>query len=671
MKGKYYNCEDWDFSKAYCDADEWRDKPLRHRYMHGGIEGSELKFSFYFPPKELYKRRFYHFVAPAQGSENASQTAHGEDDKIAFALSHGAYFVESNMGGADASGEDLLRNNAAAARYSRMAAEKVYGAHRPYGYIYGGSGGSLKTCACFENTDGIWDGAVPFVIASPMAIPSAFTVRAHAYRLIRNKLAQIIDAVEPGGSGDIYAGLNAEEREALEEATRMGFPVRTWFAHYFMGDGALPVLTPMLYAADPAYYKDFWNVEGYLGADPQSSASRERIMFTTKLKAIHIPERILPEEFKRTGVDDAWHIFDNIDRFAAPPTLELEDAPKGEALYLRGTDIYFIDGAAAGHRLPLSALEGKRVTIGETFGVGTSGQPSLYSLLSSLKPGDGLRLDNSDYLALQTFHRHQVPKEDYPGWRQFTDAEGRPRYPQRPIIGPQIAFHGSGGIQNGHFTGKMIVLACLMDESAFPCMADWYRGKVRENLGEKTDGSFRLWYMDNAMHAETAGAEARLHVVDYIGALQQALLDIAEWVENGVAPPESTNYAVKDAQVIVPAEAAGRAGIQPVVSLRADGGGRACVPAGRPVVLSGRISAPNGVGRIIYGEWDLEGRGDFGTAAELRFVNSDKTVAETEITHVFGKPGTYFPVLRAASNRDENDGFTLVKNLARVRVVVS
>jgi hypothetical protein len=33
-----------------------------------------------------------------QGSENASQVLEGEEDKIAFAKVHGAYFVETNLG---------------------------------------------------------------------------------------------------------------------------------------------------------------------------------------------------------------------------------------------------------------------------------------------------------------------------------------------------------------------------------------------------------------------------------------------------------------------------------------------------------------------------------------------------------------------------------------------
>ena len=37
-----------------------------------------------------------------------------------------------------------------------------YGEHRPYGYVFGGSGGAYRTVACIENGHDVWDGAVPY-----------------------------------------------------------------------------------------------------------------------------------------------------------------------------------------------------------------------------------------------------------------------------------------------------------------------------------------------------------------------------------------------------------------------------------------------------------------------------------------------------------------------------
>ncbi len=36
------------FSKPFVDVDEWRDEPVRHRYVHGGFKGTETRFSMYF-----------------------------------------------------------------------------------------------------------------------------------------------------------------------------------------------------------------------------------------------------------------------------------------------------------------------------------------------------------------------------------------------------------------------------------------------------------------------------------------------------------------------------------------------------------------------------------------------------------------------------------------------
>ena len=103
-----------------------------------------------------------------------------------------------------------------------------------------------------------------------MAIPNMFTVRMHAQRVLRHRLDGIVDAVEPGG-GDMYEGLDTEEREALVEVTRMGFPPRSWFGHRTMGMHAFPLLYGGLVMADPSYFEDFWTVPGYLGHEPPAS----------------------------------------------------------------------------------------------------------------------------------------------------------------------------------------------------------------------------------------------------------------------------------------------------------------------------------------------------------------------------------------------------------------
>ena len=100
----------------------------------------------------------------------------------------------------------------------------MYGDHRAYGYLYGGSGGSMKTIAGFEGAPDVWDGAVPFVMGIPQSMPNTFSSQALAIRVLRDMFPQIVDATEPGGSGDIYDGLTVDERQVLAEVTRLGFP---------------------------------------------------------------------------------------------------------------------------------------------------------------------------------------------------------------------------------------------------------------------------------------------------------------------------------------------------------------------------------------------------------------------------------------------------------------
>lgn len=264
-----------DFTQPYVDIDEPRESPVPHRYVHGGFGGTDTRFSFYLPSADVYEGRFFQHVTPVPQSENLAQHATGEEDKITFALASGAYFVETNGGGPAAadpfSGLDpsigAYRANAAAAAFSRVVARAIYGDHRTYGYLYGGSGGGYRTIGAAENTQGVWDGFVPYVIGSPMAAPNVFAVRMHAQRVLRAVFDQIADAFDVGGD-PAELDLTAEQREALGEVTSMGFPPRSWFGWRTMGMHGFSALYPGILAADPTYAEDFWTVPGTSAPTP-------------------------------------------------------------------------------------------------------------------------------------------------------------------------------------------------------------------------------------------------------------------------------------------------------------------------------------------------------------------------------------------------------------------
>lgn len=645
------------FKEPYIDVDEWRNTPVRHRYVHGGFKGTEALFSFYFPPKEQYQGRFFQHVTPAPASEKLDGQgigSSGTKEHMIFSLTNGAYFVQTNEGGIAAiAGDQTIvgyRVNAAAAEYSRVVAEQMYGATRPFGYAFGGSGGCFKTLSGFENT-ATWDGVVPFVCGSPMAIPNVYTVRMLAMRILKDKFASIADATEPGGSGNMYQGLNEEQSAALREVTKMGFPPAGWFNYKTLGEGAFPVLFPIVRMLDRGYFKDFWTVPGYEGVNPPLSLSQARIQHaTTVMKVVS------------AGDPEAKALFGGVDaaRQAAmesPFGLEMESVPSAS---LEGAFVFVKSGDSAGKELPVGRVLGKTVFIAvNPFGADNSKDVKV------VKPGDQVVLDNSDFLAAQYYHRHQVPSPDFYVWDQFRGPDGKPLEPQRKmIIGPMVT--GAGSVQSGRFKGKMIMVESLMDQDAFPWQADWYRSKVKQALGERLDDSFRLWFTEHAIHGDDAGNS--MHTVSYVSSLHQALLDLSAWVEKGVPPPPSTDYKIVDGQVDVPTTATERKGIQPVVSLKVNGGARVEVGVGKPVTFSALVEAPPNTGKVVSAEWDFDGSGKF--ADPVAFKPSTSVVAKG--THAFAKPGTYFVTLRAASQRDGNvkAPFCQILNLARVRVVV-
>lgn len=664
------------FQKPYIDLDEWRDTPVRHRYVHGGFEGTNTRFSLYFPPKKQYEGRFFQYITPVPDSETLSQGATGEEDKISFSIDSGAYFIETNGGGAVPTGNSqprvdptigAFRANAAVAEYSRKVALEMYGGERPYGYAFGGSGGAYRTIAGMENTEGVWDGAVPFVLGSPMALPNVFTARVYAMRVLGDKLADVADAVDVGGSQDPYATLNDEEKAALKETTQMGFPIEAWYGYDHLGLHAFAIIFPIVVAIDPGYFEDFWTQPGYEGYKPTPSLIKARVQYPTTVKKL-----IMKDEAKSLGLetspfagqakglaDNAWKAMEKEAGGKLPIAIQLAGMPEKNIL---GADLLITSGEAKGSKLPMTRTQGDIIILGADSA----------AVLAKLQEGDEVQVDNSNFLAVQTYHRHQVPGKEYPVWDQFRDEEGNPVYPQRRLLGPMLARGATGTLQTGDFNGKIILLENLYDTEAFPWQGDWYRERVKEHLGEKTDEHFRLWFADHTNHGDFTDQTDPTYTVSYLGELQQALRDLSAWVEKGIEPAPTSNYDVVDGQVLQPATAAERQGIQPVVDVLANGEQKLEVKPGEPFTLAGTIDLPPNTGSIVSAEWDFDGKGEYPLSMDLDKAKHKGSQVTVTTTYQYDKPGTYFPVLRVASQRqgDRETAFTRVQNLGRVRVVV-
>jgi hypothetical protein len=428
---------------------------------------------------------------------------------------------------------------------------------------------------------------------------------------------------------------------------------------------AFPVLYRGLVTADPGYFEDFWTEPGYLGHDAPPSLLRDRVQEEFEVAAVLTeaddPDGAADRSARsvpgrpRGGVDTAWR--GQPDAALVPVALRLTRPVRAE---VAGAELIVTTGAAAGARFGLLSVVGDMARLG----------PGAPHASAGIRPGDVVRVDNSGYLAAQTYHRHQVPEDRaFSVWDQFRNPDGSPMYPQRPVLlGPLFAAAASGTVQTGRFEGRMIVVESLLDREALPWQADWYRAKVTEHLGDAVDDRFRLWFTDNALHGDEEAQEHRLHTVSYLGVLHQALRDLSRWVEEDVPPPASTRYEVVDGQVVVPDDATRRGGVQPVVSLTVNGGVRADVAPGEVLTFRARAQVPEGAGFVVTLAWDFDGSGQFAVEEHVRPAPG----VHGEQVRSFAAPGTYFPAVRVVARRDPKatDPYARIRNVARVRVVV-
>jgi hypothetical protein len=602
---------------------------LAHRLFRGHFVDTQVHFNFYLPAPARFRNRFFQLVYPLQ-------TADARDFQLAFSFEQGGYRVQ-------VSGKVGYRHEAAAAKFSREVASKYYGVppDEIYGYIYGGSGGSIQTVGAMENTMGIWQGGVPYVQGIPFSMPNCFTASALATLVLEPKQDAIRDAVQPGGSGDPYESLSSLEAEILKEYSRFGGPDRCWeWLSYSEQGKTLSVFLNSFRHTDPTYADDFWTKPGYVGTEQSAIGDYIRgLRFNDTVEITNI-----------TAHSDGKSVI-----LCVPGLLKISRT-------CIGADFRLVD--AAGNVLIPDRLGGSLDLVKGEYRMekGSRGVPS----------DARLHIDNSWFLAGHFYHRHQIPtREGAVAWDQYKNPDGSARYPRRASErGPVLcAYACGGGTHTGRYSGKMIVACNLADKDAFPWYADWYRGQVKR-ADPDYNSSYRLWYHDNADHIDgplQPHKEGRL--VRYDGLTFRALIELYLWAEQGVEPPESTKYDLRHGQVIVPKAAASRGGIQPVVELRVGGGKRIDVSVGEEVEFQASIEVPPGTGEIVRAEWNFDGGpGNFHSVTIIEPGERLKLVA----THRYGSPRTVFACLRVASARDGKicENSALAWNLDRVRVVV-
>jgi len=689
LPAPHYAPEDKFFGAAYIDVDEWREKPTRFRYVHGGFEGTDARFSFYFPEKEKYQGRFFHTL---QGGTGGSETtvldaiaAYSDFGVVApqallSGFDCGGFIIESNQGhlGDDLSGVKsdhtilCYRTSEQTARFARLVAAQMYGSPPKYGYLYGGSGGAVRTINCLENVRGIWDAGMPFVCPHESS-GTFFSMQADTVRLLgREKLALYNDAVEVGGSGRPFDGLNGAQAEALSVMYKSGH------SRHIGLDNPVEQVLVWAYTAwdmdqgDPGYWEDFWTKPGYMGHDSPHELEADHIEVKTRVRRV-LSARELQD------YTPAMHVTDELGMGPQVVQLILRLNPRGPhapaAVILEGghdrlartgcASLIFTSGAAKGRERFVFGV------IGDALVAGGNGK----ELLEGVKAGDQVTLNNRKYLSFCHHWRYQVE----PKFREWAHSvvDGRPIYVQRPKL-PRITSMYPHSYDFG--PRKVMIMENLMDRGTWPSCAAAVHDQLLTVRGEQwVRDNCRIYYNDHAWHgavtANIPGApppQLTTILIDYQGILYRALRDLVSWVEHGTTPPPATRYDyTRDCNIVVPVTAAERLGLQPVVALTGNGqSGRVEIRAGESVNFVTDAEVPPGIGGIVSAEFDFDGAGLF---AYKHAVDGKSAKLQFQAAHRYTQPGTYYACVRVISQPagDVHSPLYRAPNLGRIRVVVA
>jgi hypothetical protein len=679
------------FGKPYIDCDEWREQPAPHRHVHGGFAGTDTRFTFYFVPKEQYKGRMFQPLEGAHaGHEDAFGGAMGELlgglKMIGGRL--GGYMVESNSGhiGDDidqrAGNDPTLYGHRASvetARFSKHVAAQVYGKAPSHAYVWGGSGGGRRSPLCLEYGADVYAGALPFMgggniephgtksrvrSEQPIGFGSMFNVQ----RLLRHdgKLERVIDAMQPGGTGNPYAGLTNHEREELAALYRLGYPRGDEFMiSNPMGQMWLwTSISDLLQEEDPEYFKAFWTKPGYVGHDSPEHVAKDLIdvkktvsRVITAMELLKHPDFAGPEYAAAKPM--AMLMASSSNRWDLPIAIEVKGVGDG---YRLGTGIRIATGKAAGRQLYAMNIGG------DVFFCDGRREANILRF-TDVEVGDEVHVDNRAFLAFCYYYRHHISEDPI---FDFLRVNGAPIYPQHglPLQSPLM-----GVPYSGQYEGKLLWVHHTHDSSLWPPQGVIYKEAVLRSQGaQRAEERFRLRWTENAEHIPPSFLPSQANratptwLIDFMPIIEQSLLDLCDWCEKGI-PPVETKYTFADGKVSLPALASDRGGIQPVVTVTIDGATRAEVKAGTSVTLEVHGDVPPKAGTIIAVEWDMDGTGLFESVSG---IDGTKRSLRLSKTHQYDRPGTYFATARVTSHRtgDVNAESCRIVNVASARVVV-
>jgi hypothetical protein len=215
----------------------------------------QQKYVFRFPAKHFWRNRSMEQQHPTGGGV--------VDNRMAF--TNGAFSVNWMS----ARQENLVashRHEAAATKVAKTYANKLYGnTAKIYSYFWGCSGGGIVSMAAAENTTDVWDGV------QSQCMGPAGTATYHSFfytfAIPEAKREAIAAAAAPGGTGDIYAGLNDEEKAVLDEFISAGYPLAVIGNHF---KNLMPLVDPIdIRIFDQTYEDDFWSKRSQPAELPQ------------------------------------------------------------------------------------------------------------------------------------------------------------------------------------------------------------------------------------------------------------------------------------------------------------------------------------------------------------------------------------------------------------------
>jgi len=439
------------------DTQEWRDKPVRHFYIHGTLNG-DTRFRVCLPEKSAWKGRLIQYLEGAFGGYELTGDA-------ALALTHGAVYVESNQGhrgkvvtnsANDTNTELLYEASYSTLQYAKARAVEFYGEEPKYTYVHGDSGGGMRGSGLLERFPRSYDGAIAYVgVGSSSALIPRYSRYEEVSYKLAPKLRALTDAIRPGGSGDPFAVLTTDEERAALKATLLnGYPKRQ-----------LDQLSPSLVSAqlmdaifrvaDPDFVAEFWKERGSAGLDmiPGTVKSNQSVLGQGNI----------------------------IDTGIARPFGALV-----------GYSIRFTSGEAAGTWRIIVLNKDTNIMVNP------------YSPdVASVKPGDTFEIDNREMTAWRSYYRYLDPKSSS---KRPEALLSRMKEEGRPLA---------------RFQGKLMILYSVDDPYAWASYAVDYDRKVWEIQGPAAKDRYRLYFFERVPHGpvtrplwETGWGGARRKALD-------------------------------------------------------------------------------------------------------------------------------------------------------------